>query len=165
MTVVSDSTPLIHLSAVSDLHLLRDLFDRIIIPDPVFREVVTSGGGRSGAGEVDAAVGVWITVEPRRPSALTIRMMEQQKLHLGEAQAMELALEMKADLLLLDEQRAVEFARSIGLTVARTGTVYVAAKRSGLIDSVGGRLDALRGAGFWLHERDYQALLRVCGEA
>jgi len=60
-------------------------------------------------------------------------------------------------LLLLDEQRAVEFARSVGLTIMRTGTVYAAAKRAGLID-------ALRTAGFWLRERDYQATLNACGE-
>jgi predicted nucleic acid-binding protein len=47
----------------------------------------------------------------------------------------------------------------------RTGTIYAAAKRSGLIDSVGGRLDALRAAGFWLRERDYQAILKACGES
>jgi predicted nucleic acid-binding protein len=68
-------------------------------------------------------------------------------------------------LLLLDEQRAVEFARSAGLAIMRTGTIYAAAKRSGLIDSVGGRLDALRAAGFWLRERDYQAILKACGES
>jgi predicted nucleic acid-binding protein len=165
MTVISDSTPLIHLSAVADLPLLRDLFGAITIPDAVFHEVVTAGQGRPGSLEVEAAAGSWIKVEQRMPTASTIRIMEQEKLQLGEAQAIELGLELKAELLLLDEQRAVEFARSAGLTIMRTGTVYAAAKRSGLIDSVGSRLDALRAAGFWLRERDYQAILKACGES
>ena len=94
-----------------------------------------------------------------------LRLWSKQKLHLGEAQAIELGLALRAELLLLDEQRAVEFARSAGLAIMRTGTIYAAAKRSGLIDSVGGRLDALRAAGFWLRERDYRAILKACGES
>jgi predicted nucleic acid-binding protein len=144
MIVIADSTPLIHLSAVADLHLLRDLFGAVTIPDAVFHEVVTAGSGRPGSREVEAAAGSWI--KPM-PTASTAQIMEQQKLHLGEAQAIELGLAVKAELLLLDEQRAVEFARSAGLTIMRTGTVYAAAKRPGPIDSVGGRLAALRAAG------------------
>jgi predicted nucleic acid-binding protein len=164
MTVVSDSTPLICLSAVADLHLLRDLFGTVTIPDAVFHEVVTAGMGRPGSREVETAAGVWIRVEERLPTAATARIMEQQKLQLGEAQAIELGLALKAELLLLDEQRAVAFARSAGLTIMRTGTVYAAAKRSGLIDSVGGRLEAARGGVLAARARlssDPQGLWRV----
>ena len=63
MTVISDSTPLIHLSAVSDVSLLRDLFGTIVIPEAVFHEVVTAGKRRAGAYDVAATVGAWIKVE------------------------------------------------------------------------------------------------------
>jgi predicted nucleic acid-binding protein len=122
MTVISDSTPLICLSAVADLGLLRDLFGTLTIPDAVFHGVVTAGKGRPGSREVETAAGVWIKVEPRMPTATTAQIMRQQKLQLGETQAIELGLALKAELLLLDEQRAVEFARSAGLTIMRTGT-------------------------------------------
>lgn len=164
MIVISDSAPLIYLSAVADLHILRDLFGSVIIPDAVFHEVVTEGKGRPGSHEVETAAGTWIKVQQRMPTASTARIMEEQKLQLGEAESIELALGLRAELLLLDDQRAVQFARSAGLAMMRTGTVYVAAKRSGLIDSVGARLDALRKAGFWQGERDYQAILKACGE-
>jgi len=90
--------------------------------------------------------------------------MERQKLQLGEVQAIELAQALPAEILLMDERRAVEFARSLGLTVFRTGTVYVAAKRAGLIDSVRTKLDGLRAGGFWLKDQDYAAIVRLCGE-
>src|SRR5580658_8722188 len=112
MPVVSDSTPLIHLSAVTDLNLLRDLFGAVTIPNAVFHEVVTAGRGRPGSREVAAAAGAWIKVDRRMPTASTARMMEQQRLQAGEAQAIELGLSLRAELLLLDERRAVEFARS-----------------------------------------------------
>ncbi len=44
MTVVADSTPLIHLSVVSDLSFLHSLFRSILIPPAVFQEVVGDGG-------------------------------------------------------------------------------------------------------------------------
>ena len=49
MIVVSDSTPLIHLSAVSDLHLLERLFGTVTVPAAVLDEVVTFGAGRRGS--------------------------------------------------------------------------------------------------------------------
>lgn len=55
MTVISDSTPLICLSAVADLHLLRHLFGTFTIPAAVFHEVVTAGKGRPGSREVETA--------------------------------------------------------------------------------------------------------------
>jgi hypothetical protein len=164
VTVVSNSTPLIHLSAVSDLSLLRRLFALVTIPAAVRDEVVTSGAGRPGAREIAEAIGSWIRVEPVRPSRNTHLEMERQKLQLGEVQAIELAQALPAEILLMDERRAVEFARSLGLTVFRTGTVYVAAKRAGLIDSVRTKLDALRAGGFWLKDQDYAAIVRLCGE-
>ena len=164
MIVVSDSTPLIHLSAVSGLHLLQRLFGTVTIPTAVLDEVATFGAGRRGSREVTAAVGAWITVEPWTSTPRTHRIMEQQRLQTGEAHAIELAKAIPADIVLLDEQRAVEFARSLGLTVARTGGLYVAAKQAGLIPTVRPRLDALRAAGFWLKERDYLAILNASGE-
>src|SRR5712692_4945539 len=136
MIVVSNSTPLIHLSAVSDLLLLRDLLGVVIIPEAVLDEVVKSGAGRRGSREVAAAVGDWIKVEPRMTTPAMRQIMEQQRLQVGEVHAIELARTLAADILLLDERRAVDFARATGLTVLRTGSLYVAAKQSGLIDSV-----------------------------
>ena len=79
-------------------------------------------------------------------------------------EAIQLARELLSDALPLDEQRAVEYARSLDLTVVRTPGIYVAARNAGLIDSVRERLDRLRAAGFWLRDRDYAAVLDFCGE-
>jgi predicted nucleic acid-binding protein len=60
---VADSTPLIHLSRMSSLDLLRDLFRETVIPPRVFEEVVIRGRGRPGTLEVASAscTGFWIT--------------------------------------------------------------------------------------------------------
>ncbi len=53
--VVSNSTALVHLSAIGQLDLLHRLFGHIYIPEEVYQEVVIAGAGKPGAAEVEAA--------------------------------------------------------------------------------------------------------------
>ena len=55
MTVVANSTPLIGLSKIRQLELLRDVYGSIIIPEEVYTEVVIDGADEPGAAEVAAA--------------------------------------------------------------------------------------------------------------
>jgi predicted nucleic acid-binding protein len=52
LKVVSNSTPLIALSRIGKLELLKQYFFEIIIPEAVYQEVVVSGGDLYGAKEV-----------------------------------------------------------------------------------------------------------------
>jgi len=49
MNVVVNATPLIALSLVGQLSLLREMFDAVIVPHAVYEEVVTDGYGQPGA--------------------------------------------------------------------------------------------------------------------
>jgi len=49
MIVVSDSTILIGLVKIGKLHLLREIFSKIFVPEEVFREVVERGKGKPGS--------------------------------------------------------------------------------------------------------------------
>lgn len=49
MSAVADSSPLIHLAAVGDLHLLKTVWEEVAIPEAVYREVVGEGRERAGA--------------------------------------------------------------------------------------------------------------------
>ncbi len=60
MIVVADASPLIYLSALGRLDLLRVLYVRVLVPRTVFDEVVVVGQGEVGSGEVTAAT--WIEV-------------------------------------------------------------------------------------------------------
>ena len=161
MSTVGDSTPLIHLPAISELALLRDLFTEVSIPPAVLQEVVIRGRGRPGCAEVDSAIGDWITVQSPR---LLIPAPAELKLGAGEWEAISLASELGPRYLLMDDREAVEFARSLGIAVLTTPLLLGLAKEVGLIGTVKGRLDALRTTGFWLQERAYQRILQACGE-
>jgi len=50
MVVISDSSPIIALARASKLHLLRDLFGEILIPNGVYDELAQEG--KAGAEEI-----------------------------------------------------------------------------------------------------------------
>jgi len=59
--VVSDSSPLIHLSKIGQLDILRELFGELIIPEAVYRECVMEGKNREDAKRIQNAN--WIKVQ------------------------------------------------------------------------------------------------------
>ena len=71
MIVISNSTPLIYLSTLSDFNVLRKLFGEITIPAAVYREVVIRGQEQPGEKEVKEAKGTWIRV---------VRVKDQKKI-------------------------------------------------------------------------------------
>ncbi len=66
--VVSDSSPLIHLSRIGRLYLLREFFKEILIPQAVYHEVVVDGEGRPGSRKVKESP--WIRVMEIRDKRL-----------------------------------------------------------------------------------------------
>ena len=63
MKVVSNASPLIALSLIEKLYLLKELWGEIIIPEAVYKEVVIQGKGEPGALLVENAIkNRWIKV-------------------------------------------------------------------------------------------------------
>ncbi len=145
MSVVSNASPLINLVRIGKLDLLRELYGALTIPEAVWREVVVEGAGQPGADEVQAAA--WIKTQAATNRQL-VRAL-QQGLDAGEAEAIALALEIEAELLLMDERLGRESAGHLGLRYTGLIGVLIEAKRRGLIRAVKPHLDALRDmAGF-----------------
>ncbi len=105
----------------------------------------------------------WVRVKSasNRPLVDALRL----DLDFGEAESIALALELKADLVLLDEQAGRYAAQHFSLRVMGVVGLLVRAKKLGLIAEVRSHLDALRQqAGFYLHEAVYQHALQLAGE-
>jgi hypothetical protein len=152
-TVVCNAGPLITLAKISRLHLLRDLFGQITIPQAVYDEVVLRGSGRVGALEIrDAA---WILVRSAG-DRLSITLLREE-LGLGESEAIVLAQEINASWLLLDDALARRKANRIGIPVVGTLGVLLMAKDTGLISAVRPALDDLG-------KTDFRASQRVLDE-
>jgi uncharacterized protein len=149
MIVVSNSSPLVSLGAIGRLDLLRTLYGTISIPRAVHYEVAVRGSGRPGAAEVQSFD--WISSrDVGDPNLATVL---QGKLDLGEAEAIALALELQADLLLMDERLGRIEAARFGLRFIGTLGVLIEAKARGHLQEIKPVLDELRtNAGFRMSE-------------
>lgn len=160
MIVVSDATPLIALARIGQITLLHSLFGKVYVPQAVYDEVVTHAPHHPGADQVRQAD--WIEVRaPGDRSKVTYLRID---LDLGEAEALVLAEELAADLVLVDEMKARLAAETLGLRFIGTVGLLLLAKRRGLVAQVLPMLDDLRAKRFRLSEKVYQAVLRQAGE-
>ncbi|CAG0981380.1 hypothetical protein PLCT2_01929 [Planctomycetaceae bacterium] len=162
MSVVSNASPLINVARISQLDLLRELYGELIIPEAVWQEVVVEGIGQPGADEIKAAT--WIKTQPASNRQL-VRILKQD-LDAGESEPIALALEVEAELLLMDERLGRESARHLGLRCIGLIGGLITAKRKGLIPAIKPHLDALRDvAGFRISAALYLRVLQDEREA
>ncbi len=164
MIVISDTSPITNLAAIEQLDLLRQLYTTILIPVAVYDEMVAVDKLVPGANEVQTLS--WIQRQPVA-DAQRVRNIQanEDAIDLGEAEAIVLALELKADLLLMDERRGRTLAISLGINVTGLLGVLLQAKHNGFIPSVKSLMDRLMDeADFRVSRPLYATVLRAAGE-
>lgn len=134
--VIADASPLIALHQIGQLPLVEPLFGQILIPSAVAREISPSL----------PTLPSWIMVQAvRQPIGAEIL---RASLGGGESETLALGLEIKADLIIVDERPARRLALALDLRVVGTAGILLAAKRARLIPAVRPLLDALIERGF-----------------
>jgi predicted nucleic acid-binding protein len=132
MIVIADTTPLNYLILIDQSGLLPRLYGRVLIPQGVYDELHQE--------RTPALVRAWIA---HPPAWLEVRQATRpldtapEELDRGEREAIALALELKADLLILDDRDARLEASRRNLTVIGTLRVLEDAAQLGLIDLPG----------------------------
>ncbi len=129
MIVVADTSPLNYLVQIDCDHILPRLFGRILVPAGVMQEL-----GHAGA---PAKVKAWLTQVPAWMDVGTLRSAPDAALTFldrGEREAIQLAEERKADLLLIDERRGRQEAKRRGLGTVGTLGVLISAGELGLLE-------------------------------
>jgi predicted nucleic acid-binding protein len=120
MLIISDTSPLTALLLVGRGDLLISLFDRVVIPPAVERELLCA----------HAALPEWLEVTA--PQCIPPSILEGS-LDAGETEAIALALELHPDTLLMDERLGRRLAQRHGLPVTGLLGLLVLAKNRGLI--------------------------------
>ena len=105
------------------------------------RELVDINPPVPGSTEVQTAS--WLEVQPIANREVVERLQSKVKLDPGESEAIALALELGADLLLIDERRGRTEANRLGIKITGLLGILVEAKRKKLIVAVKPLMDAL----------------------
>lgn len=159
--IVSNSTPLINFAAIGRLDILEALFTTLVIPPAVEHELLERGHQYPSATEIQQTS--FIVKHDIRNGML--RDALTRDLDIGEAEAITLALEQKAGLLLMDEIAGRMIAESYDLAFTGSIGCLIEAKQSGIISAVKPLLDAMQQeARFWINSRLYTKILTEQGE-
>ena len=156
--VIVDTTPLISLSLIRQLHLLQVLYGEVLIPPAVKAEVL-AGGSRAGAVELRTATYIR-TVSLKDPQRATLL----SDLDRGEAEVIALGLEQQADLLIIDEQLGRRHAQRLGLPLTGILGVLLKAKQLGHLPEVKPLILQLHQNGIRLGEALIERVLKLAGE-
>jgi predicted nucleic acid-binding protein len=161
LIVVSDTSPVLNLARIGRLRLLPLLYGQVLIPSAVFEELTASKQDLPPA--IDLVSEPWLIVASAKDGARVQKL--RGHLDPGEAEAIVLALERRADLLLVDERRGRRIAMAAGLTVTGLLGLVVKAKQAGLIDQGKPVVDELiEVARFWIGPDLYAEVLAELGE-
>ncbi|MEM3713071.1 MAG: DUF3368 domain-containing protein [Thermoproteota archaeon] len=135
--VVSNSTPLIYLSKVGRLNIIKDVFGKVFIPEAVFNEAVIQGKMLkiSDAFIIEKAVGDWILREQVKPEISTeYRFLDTNtKLGLGEKEALKLCKQLNAEFFIVDDREARRVSKILRITPIGTFGVIIQAFRQNSI--------------------------------
>lgn len=157
MIVVSNSSPLIGLALIDQLELLPALYGQIHIAHATRVEVIGKGKGRPGAATLGQAD--WLVVESVARRALATLRSRPTGLRAGEIETIALALQLRADLVLMDERLARKFAQSKGLQLLGTLGILRQAHERGWLPDLRDALDDLRAHGFRFSDALYRQVL------
>jgi uncharacterized protein len=162
--VVSDSSVLISLGATGHFGLRKDFYQTVLVPNAVWQEITGSPLPLPGTTEArQAREEGWLRVETPRNRALVSSLAAS--LDIGEAEAITLASELGAALLLIDESDGRAAARSLGLAITGTLGILLRAKLCGRLFALKPVLDQLvHNHNFRLSRPLYEQVLQQVGE-
>ena len=158
MVIVSDASPVTSLIQVGQLELLNAVFGQVVVPRAVYNELCKVPGQQTIIDQQN-----WLFIDHAK-DLKHVKTLENE-LDAGEAEAIVLALEMKADYLVIDEFKGRNKAEEIGLKIIGSLGVLLQAKQKGLISVVKPLIDDLiQKAEFRVHPALYQQVLNIAGE-
>ena len=163
MAVVSNTSPILAISAIDHLNLLQKQFNEVLIPEAVLTELKTETDFRGTRVIRQALQDGWLKVQRIQNTGLA--QVLAMEIDYGEAEAIALALETQSPIILLDEYDGRAKARALGLRPIGVLGVLLRAKQDGDIDSLRVTIQSLQiDVGFFVSAELVETILRQAGE-
>lgn len=161
MIIVSDTTSISNLFLIDHLWIIEKLYKTIIIPDAVYQELLRFNEFAPDISAITSAS--WIKRVDIENNLLVETL--RKNLDQGEAEAIALAHELGAELLIMDELKGRDYAQKMNINIIGLVGILIHAKQRGIIPNVAEILRELREkAGFWLNDALYQKVLSIANE-
>lgn len=145
MIVVADSSRLIVMLRIGLIHLLAELFDEVLIPPVVLAELTSD----RRTGEVRA---FFTQPHPWLKVCSPASLESFPDLHPGEIEALSLAMELRPDLLLVDDRAAYREAVARKIPAVGTLRVLELAAEKNLVNLTAA-FDRIKGTDFWISHK------------
>lgn len=163
--VVCDSGPLIHLSRVGKLGLLKDLFEEVEIPPSVYREVVEEAKAlaKPGVSAIEHAIeDGWMRVSKVKEKGTIKKLAESEQIQIEDAEVLHLAKTLSTSLVTSDGW-LVKVAKGVGVETLWTTTLVLLAVKEKRISKEDGKtlLRELVLSGLYVRPDVYAMLLQV----
>lgn len=163
MRAVSNTSPLSALALIGRIALLRNQFEEVWIPPAVASEL-NQHPDPNALAEIQSALQTHV-LRVSKPVSSQMLTLLSENLHRGEAQAIVLAAEMKADILLMDEREGRRSASRLGLFTTGVLGILLRAKLHGGIPALRPEIQLLRSrARFFVSDRLEAKLLAAADE-
>lgn len=159
--IVSNTTPISNLLRLDKISILPDLFSAVYIPPAVADELnVAFSSSRDWQKYIDTGQ---IIIHEISNDIFVNQMIPF--LHLGEAQAICLCMELKAKIFLIDDKDGRTIANLNKIPMTGTLGILLRAKKDGLIPNVKQLMDRLRDeCHFWIKQELYEKALFLANE-
>lgn len=146
--IISDTSCLIALNNVGFLHILKDIYEEVIITSEVKNEF--------GGNLPDWIIEINVSDKERQIEI-------EKRLDRGEASSIALALEIKHAILIIDELKGRKIAKSFNLEIIGTIGVLLIANKKGLLNDVLSVILKLVNNGFRLSDKMLDKLIEIYG--
>ena len=164
--IIADASPLIALATIGRLGLLQHLYQNVVIPAAVEKELKLDSNMRA-EGLKQAIEDGWLKVSNSTFESESFLQL-LQILDRGETEAIfltELIEKTQSyQFLLIDERKGRKIAKKRGIKIAGSGAVLLAAKKKGFITSLKNELESMTINGYRLSNPLKQRLLELSGE-
>jgi len=160
MIVVSDTSCISNLLLIGQIDLLQKIYSKIFIPLTVYNEILMLE--KSGRDLSYFKSRNWVIIE--KNFTRKISLLPPKNIDAGEAEAIDLAIYIKADRILIDERKGSVLAKKLGITTIGLLGILIIAKKNHLIVSVKDLLDQLIENNFWLSNELYNTVLKSANE-
>ncbi len=161
MTIVSNTSPISNLAKVGQLNLIQQLYGKVLIPTAVHEELLDQRAGETVIVAVQSAI--WLEIRPVQNQELVNEL--RNRVNVGEAEAIALAVEVEATRLLIDERLGRQTAIELGVKITGVLGILLVVKQQNLVRAIKPIVDDLMTqASFRISSQLYADVLNAADE-